>query len=186
MLDLQKIVGTTHILWVSAYEGDPDAQKNPMTVHLDFTMGCCVNSLMNKRVALMLLQESVNGPTKGAGTEPMLLVCHKAVTGRNFFIYRQTKADTKRENLFKLGLKNYMSNRGESASANARCREAVEQWYQQYGPQFNYNVMIGGRQYHIHNDLTEMKEAGKPNQQCAWAYNAVAYYIYCKANSDEW
>ncbi len=92
----------------------------------------------------------------------------------------------KRENLFKLGLSSYMSNQGESASANARCAEAVQQWYQQYGPQFNYNVMIGGWQYHIHNDLMEMKEAGKPNQRCAWAFNSVAYYLYCKCNSDEW
>ncbi len=79
-----------------------------------------------------------------------------------------------------------MSDRGQTASASARCREAIEQWYQQYGPQFNYNVMINHRQFHIHNDLTEMKEARKPNQRCAWAFNSVAYYIYCKANSGEW
>ncbi len=91
-----------------------------------------------------------------------------------------------RENLFKLGLSFYMYNWGESASANVRCAEAVQEWYQQYGPQFNYNVMISSRQYHIHNDLTGMKEAGKPSQRCAWAFNVVAYYLYCKCNSDEW
>ncbi len=186
VLDLQKIVRTMHIPWVSAYEGDPDAQRDTMTMRLDFATECCMNCLMNKRVIAMLLQESVDGPTKGAGMEPMLLACHQAARGRRFFIFRQTKADLKRENLFKLGLKSYMSNRGESASANAHCAEAVEQWYQQYGPQFNYNVMINGRQFHIHNDLTEMKEAGKPNQRCAWAFNSVAYYLYCKANSEEW
>ncbi len=48
VLDLQKIVGTMHIPWVSVYEGDPDAQRDPMTMHLDFATGCCVNCLMNK------------------------------------------------------------------------------------------------------------------------------------------
>ncbi len=126
VLDLQKIVRTMHIPWVSAYEGDPDAQRDPMTMQLDFATGCCINCLMNKRVASMLLQESVDGPTKGAGMEPTLLACHQAARGRKFFIFRQTKADVKRENLFKLGLSSYMSNWGESASINARCAEAVE------------------------------------------------------------
>ncbi len=85
VLDLQKIVGTMHIPWVLAYEGDPDSMRDPMTTRLDFACGCCVNCLMNKRVAAMLLQESVEGPTHGAGTEPTLLACHQAARGRYFF-----------------------------------------------------------------------------------------------------
>ncbi len=81
VLDLQKIVGMMHIPWVSAYEGDLDEQRDPMTTRLDFAMGCCINCLMNKRVTAMLLKESVDRPTKGAGMEPMLLACHQAARG---------------------------------------------------------------------------------------------------------
>ncbi len=70
-----------HIPWLSACEGDRDAQRDLMMIHLDFAMGCCINCLMNKRVAGMLLQESVDGPTNGAGTEPTLLMCHQAARG---------------------------------------------------------------------------------------------------------
>ncbi len=31
-----------------------------------------------------------------------------------------------------------------------------------------------------------MKQAGKPNQRCAWSFNSVTYYLYCKCNSDQW
>ncbi len=78
VLDLQPVVGTMYIPWVSAYEGDPDAKQDPMMTQLDFATGCCVSCLMNKRVVSMLLQESIQGPTKGAGMEPTLLACHKA------------------------------------------------------------------------------------------------------------
>ncbi len=153
--------------------------------HLDFTVGCLINCLMSARIAAMLAQMNMQRDN-GVGTDKDFICCYGQTYHRKWFYFHQTKADVKRQNLFRLGLKDIHRHRGQTATMAARSKEALAQWDEQFGAQNNYLLTIGNRQFLIRNELMDTKETGRPPKCCAWAWNLIAYDLLMKINEPYW
>ncbi len=103
----------------------------------------------------------------GVGTDKDFICCYGQPYHCKWFYFHQTKADVKRQNLFRYRLADIMSHRGQTVMAAAPSKEALAQWKAQYSEQNNYVITIGNRQFPIKNKLIDTKEMGRPPKDSA-------------------